>query len=576
MILRRFTSAGVLDTTYNGTGIAAASLSPPVDAFNFRSFAVQSDGKVVIAGKGGSGYAEAWRFKADGTLDTTGFGTAGIAIMSGESQASISVAVAADGSVLVGNQGDVWRLTSAGVVDATFGMSGRTTAAIGNARYILPLSDATMLTTGEAGFTGGLVHVTSTGTIDATFGTSGTAAVNMRAPADGIASLVAQADEKIVAVGATNATTTNWAVARYGKDGALDTTYGTNGVFVLAPTNTKARAGAIDSAGNVLVAGGLATFTITRVTPAGALDTTFGTSGQTTFTTAPAQASVCYGMTIDATGRIVVAGAGNSGAGLPQTAAVARLTSKGVLDTSFNVTGIVTTPLNTTAGVSNALAVTMQKDGKVLIAGSASSTPAPYAITVARYTDTGALDTTFNTTGFNTFNAPVAPGTISYQAARAIALQPDGKIILVGSVGSPLGGIPTPDDFWLYLLASKAQLMVARLNPDGTLDNGFGAGGIQVLDFGMKIVIGDTVRVLADGSIVAGGSAWDGTKKRAFITHLTAAGTVDNSAAGITLVDVGAESGIADLLIQKDGSIVGGGNAFMNPTGEDFALMRFK
>src|SRR5437016_8900895 len=72
----------------------------------------------------------------------------------------------------------------------------------------------------------------------------------------------------------------------------------------------------------------------------------------------------------------------------------------------------------------------------------------------------GSLDLSFNGTGLQ--NIPINPGTGNSAEARAVALQPDGKIVLAGYVQST---------------SSDRDMAVARLNPNGSLDTTFGSGG---------------------------------------------------------------------------------------------------
>jgi len=158
---------------------------------------------------------------------------------------------------------------------------------------------------------------------------------------------------------------------------------------------------------------------------AGSLDTSFG--GGDGIVTTPigtgAFASALAVQPLD--GKIVVAGSSNS------NFALARYTATGALDASFGSSGVVTTAIIGTTVSAHALAI-QPLDGKIVVAGSAqiSGTDSSFALT--RYTSNGDLDGTFGASGIVT----TLIGTSAQ--ASALALQPDGKIVVAGSAeGAP-------------------------------------------------------------------------------------------------------------------------------------------
>ena len=131
-----------------------------------------------------------------------------------------------------------------------------------------------------------------------------------------------------------------------------------------------------------------------------------------------------------------------------------RLTpSGGQLDPTFGSGGIVHLPHATDVSAS---AVAVQPDGKVVIAGYVQLFTGKDYISVQRLNRDGSLDTTFNKTGSVTIQ------TGSYTGSNAVALQPDGKILVGGSWSSNTSG----------------GALVARLNANGTLDTTFGSKGL--------------------------------------------------------------------------------------------------
>jgi uncharacterized delta-60 repeat protein len=156
----------------------------------------------------------------------------------------------------------------------------------------------------------------------------------------------------------------------------------------------------------------------------------------------------------------------------------------GSIDTSFNG-GVTVTPVDIGEDYGNAVAV--QADGKVVMVGS-SATVSGTMFSVVRYLRDGGLDPSFGVGG----KLVVAMGSKGNDAATAVAIQADGRIVVAGS--SDRG-------------ATGMDFAVLRLMPDGTFDPGFGIGGKMTVD-----LAGDTDRawalaLQADGRIVVGGQA---------------------------------------------------------------------
>ena len=128
-----------------------------------------------------------------------------------------------------------------------------------------------------------------------------------------------------------------------------------------------------------------------------------------------------YNMAVDSQGRIALAGYAWSGGN--RVMAAARLTSAGALDTTFDGDGKQTVSFGGTADVANVLAIA--PDDKVVLGGY-TSTGSQATFAVARLTTSGALDTTFDSDGRQTASFGGA------DVALAIAVQPDGKVILAG------------------------------------------------------------------------------------------------------------------------------------------------
>ena len=223
-------------------------------------------------------------------------------------------------------------------------------------------------------------------------------------------------------------------------------------------------------------------------------------------------------------GRIVVVGSfttlGGGGMGTTSRSRIARLNADGSLDGTFD------------PGANDSVsAVAVQSDGKIVVAGAFSllggggsgTTPRGR---IARLNSDGSLDATFD---------PGANDTVT-----AVAVQPDGKVLVAGSF-TTLGGGGT---------GLTPRNRIGRLNSDGSLDTSFNPGANNVVG---------AVAVQLDGRIVVGGffttmgGGGTGTTPRNRIARLASDGTVDAT------FNPGANGFIATAVVQGDGKILLGG-----------------
>ncbi|MBK6776132.1 MAG: hypothetical protein IPG74_09930 [Flavobacteriales bacterium] len=186
--------------------------------------------------------------------------------------------------------------------------------------------------------------------------------------------MVVQSDQKIVLAGSTgDGSTSLICVARYDTDGNPDPTFGINGVATTA-------VGSIYDEGDALA--------------------------------------------IDADAKILVAGTSNNGA--YYEIVVLRYNSDGTLDPSFDGDGVAITNVG---GGSIAYAMALQADGKILVGGVGNGANGP-DFALVRYNADGTLDISFDGDGMVTTEISAGPDRVN-----ALAVQPDGRIIAVGSFG---------------------------------------------------------------------------------------------------------------------------------------------
>jgi uncharacterized delta-60 repeat protein len=222
----------------------------------------------------------------------------------------------------------------------------------------------------------------------------------------------------------------------------------------------------------------------------GTLDPTFGQGGAVTTQIGIDSPANC--MAIQPDGKILAGGSSSTGSGknISTLFALARYTTTGSLDFSFGTGGKVTTAFGKNiGGAASAMALYPNagtaNDGKIVLAGhSAASTFA-----LARYTTNGSLDTSFGSGG--TVTTPISAYSLE---PGGVALQPDGKVVVVGTDNVYVSGVYT------------RLIILVRYNANGTLDTTFGTGGIVTTNFAQWS--GATcVAVQADGKIDVGGSS---------------------------------------------------------------------
>ena len=465
---------------------------------------------------------------------------------------------------------------------------------------------------------GALKSGTTAGELDPSFGNGGIVTTNIAGDgrSEKINATRIQPDGKIVAAGSS--AIGNFMLVRYNPDGTLDNSFGNGGKITtdLHGAYEQATALALQHDGRIVVAGSSSwqggVFALARYNTDGTLDSTFGVSGTVTTQFDGGSAEIAA-IRIQQDGKIVAAG---SGPGVNADFALARYNSDGTLDISFGNGGRVLTDLTpSTVSYDHALAVALQRDGKIVAGGSTSSlTPLDFAL--VRYNPDGSLDASFGNGGKEiTSFGPDRNDTI-----HALEVQQDGRILAAGeSRPSPCcngnnfalaryypdgtldpdfgikGKLTTDiagrDDIALSLALQPDNKFVAaglayvssynspdfalvRYNLDGSLDPDFGNGGKVTTDNTEKAT---TVTVQVDGKIVAGGSANSGeTRSSDFATvRYQSNGKIDTSfgAGGIVTTDFdsGNDDSSHDLIIQQDGRIVLVG-VTSGETGGDFAL----
>jgi uncharacterized delta-60 repeat protein len=397
------------------------------------------------------------------------------------------------------------------------------------------------------------------GALGQSAGSSGEVTTNFAPKSDdGVSGLALQPDGKIVAAGTSeppDGYPERFALARYSAKGALDQSFGDGGrVTTKFDGNDVSVADvALQQDGKVVVAGGIylgstcTSFALARYNPDGSLDHSFGSHGTVTTHFGANDWTACaFAVAIQPDGKIVAAGSAGAPAAPPGSGpvdfALARYNANGTPDPGFGSDGRVMTDFG---GDDRAAAIALQPDGKLVVAGRS---------VVARYNADGSLDRSFGSDG------NVALGF----DAQAVNLQPDGKIVAAG----------------FFPGYGYEPWVLARYKSDGSPDSSFGSGGEVATAFSDHNYL-EAIQLQPDGKIVAVGTTLqdpNSWKTDFALARYNPDGSLDASFGGggkVTTAISPRASGAAAVALQPNGRMVAAGASF-TCTYFDFALVRYK
>ena len=362
-------------------------------------------------------------------------------------------------------------------------------------------------------------------------------------------------------------------------DGNLDLNFNNNGVvFTDFGSNAGITAVAVQADGKIVAAGysqesGQNVFAIFRYNSDGSHDASFGSNGKiiTRFGRGE-NASGAQAVILQPDGKILAGGFTNAFRNTFRWC-LARYNADGSLDNSFmsgyaTLPGTVITPFGTGDDVSQLNDLAIQSDGKIVAAGISFTRPHGIQFAIARYNVDGTLDTV----GFNPNAQGSLAGTVrlslgtngsQHDEAHAIAIQPNGKIVIAGC--SFASGVKT--------------FALARLQPNGVLDNSFYSGGLATIPGTVitSFACGETdggayaLIIQPDEKIVAAGytnsNVYQSSATRIALARYDAQGRLDASFGGnglatiagtvISSFGVGEKaSRINGLTLQADGKLV--------------------
>lgn len=610
--LARYEPEGTLDTNFGTGGKVATDFGASFDVA--RGIVLQSDGKIVTAGEASADFALA-RYQANGSLDSD-FGTGGrVTTEFGEQGRARSVALQSEGKIVVagsafsasaGADFGVACYNPDGSLYSGFGAGGKVVTdfgAVDSAYAVAVQGDGRIVAAGLTDFQPGtgadfaVVRYNQDGSLDSMFDGDGKVTGDVLAPSNDSAPgdfggnpITVQSDGKIVVVGSTgHAAGLDFAVARYHRDGSLDPDFGTGGqVTTKFGGHAAGESVAIQTDGKIVVAGSAqqdstgTNFALARYNPDGTLDTYFGSGGivMTDFFSNPVDDVAGFlvtfdhgrGLALQSDGKILVAGFSQRFEFREDFGdftitrsdfALVRYNSDGSLDTEFGIGGKLLTDFGSNWSLGYSVAV--QSDGKIVMGGTALRSDSAFDFALVRYNADGSLDTMFGGTGKVTTDFE-----LGFDSATGLAIQTDGSIVQVGHSSNGIG--------------NNFDFALARYTADGNLDANFGSGGKVKTDFGFEDDEAVHVALQGDGKLVVAGFinkslSFDNIDYDFALARYNANGSLDTSfgSGGKVTTDFGSidDPGLS-LVIQADGKIVVAGYTISSATNVDFALARYE
>jgi uncharacterized delta-60 repeat protein len=364
--------------------------------------------------------------------------------------------------------------------------------------------------------------------------------------------VIVQPDGRIVAGGkragagwtSDPAELADFALARYRPDGRLDPSFGKGGRVTtdFGSSSDWLWAIARQPDGKIVAAGGStsqkdrSSFALARYDSHGRLDASFGKHGKV-LVSFGRSGSTAWSIALQPDGKIVAVGSNH---GEHESWVVARFNANGALDRSFGDGGTVATALESS---SEAYAVTIDSNGKIVVLGDSCQTEDPWTgceLALARYDVDGSLDPSFGSGGVAITKFPGFDDLVG----TGVKAQPDGKIVALATVGNSSDG--------------NYNFVLARFSAAGSLDPAFGTGGTVMTDFEPNAEesedFASNLDLRPDGAIAVAGDTPGGFTAALYDPQ----GKLDPSFGGTGFVQTALsdESEARDVAIAPDGKIV--------------------
>ncbi|MCF8459682.1 MAG: T9SS type A sorting domain-containing protein [Flavobacteriales bacterium] len=404
------------------------------------------------------------------------------------------------------------------------------------------------------------------GELDPSFGTNGISQGDLGIYLDErVADMVLLPNGQILLASTKFYGSMDFMVQRYNADGTLDATFAGGGEFSFdnAGFADLLSAMALQEDGKVILFGTSVTSPVktmltVRMNSDGTLDTGFGNNGSVSVAV-PISDTFGNDVAIQSDGKIILAGHTVDGATGNLFFKIIRLNVNGALDGSFGVSGIVSTQNAVITGEYPSCAI--QSDGKIVITGIGYSPIGHQHFGLMRLNTNGSYDTDFSSDGIQPID--VSP-FYSHQFPEEIAIQPDGKMVVVGFAGV----YPT------------ISMTLVRLFTDGELDTTFADHGIREIAPNTVGNILNDVFIQPDGMILACGyttepsGGWDW-----ILLRVDADGNLDPTfgTSGVVNTEVTGFDDVAKAVtMQADGKILVAGYTSDSDLNRSTAIARYE
>jgi uncharacterized delta-60 repeat protein len=285
----------------------------------------------------------------------------------------------------------------------------------------------------------------------------------------------------------------------------------------------------------------------------GDLDKSFGNGGKVNVGIT-GYYDVGKSMALQNDGKIVVVGYGKESLASFKGLSMTRYLQNGEMDNEFGNYGVIHRVTMDLEGEANS--VVIQKDNKILVAGySISPATNNEEVTLIRFTENGNVDKSFGNKGFI-----VTEVSSEKDNAESVAIQRDGKIVVVGSTDHK----PTTD------------IVLIRYDENGSIDYSFGINGIVITDINSSLDIGKSLVIQSDGKIIVSGFTHIINKFFMTLLRYDSNGVLDPTFGngGILITEINGRRGKMDMAIQNDGKIILVGPSEVESS-HHFTVLRF-
>lgn len=490
IVLIRLNPDGSFDNSFGNGGIASNSLSDLANSPNFVSLSINNENKIIAVGAlydytTGQNSTVIIRFDNNGSLDNS-FGTNGKQVVNLNPNSNInftlkSSALQTDGKIVVAGyiidystypykfSFFVARFLNDGTLDNSFNGTGSNSADVTGygANSVAIQNDGKILLSGDGIVT---ARYNTDGTIDGNFGTGGKIIFNINGNNYNNANCLSVTNtDKILITGGENSTPYDCFVVKYNSNGDADNTFSGGGLVAIPLEGGqsdlhnlfKLPDGELLGVGTE-VGSNSSQISFAKLLLNGTPDNSYGLNGKKVVAASSAYYFGCSQMQQD--GKILVASSGISN--------ILRFDNNGNPDPTFSVGGILTLPSIQNYYIQSILSIATQGNGKILVLASITSLTVYNEISFALYcfNQNGTPDLSFGVNGVTLLLAPPLAGYYVSQPRAfsdgKILIRNDGKIVVFGAL------LNQPPYSWYGI-----TLYLARLNSDGSFDNSFGPGG---------------------------------------------------------------------------------------------------